>query len=67
MPKPVATSRFQSFAEFYPYYLSEHEHPVCRALHYSGSLCALASGVITIIATKGWLLPFSLLAGYSQA
>jgi hypothetical protein len=34
--------RFQSFSEFYPYYLSEHSNPICRSLHYVGSSLALA-------------------------
>ena len=31
----------QSFAEFYPYYLSEHSHPTCRRLHFIGSTLTL--------------------------
>ena len=30
-------SRFASFREFYPFYLSEHRHPVSRRLHFIGS------------------------------
>jgi hypothetical protein len=37
--------RYASFAEFYPFYLSEHSNPLCRALHYIGSI-----GVLSIIA-----------------
>lgn len=33
--------RFERFADFYPYYLSEHRHPMCRALHYIGSSLVL--------------------------
>jgi len=33
--------RFNSFKEFYPFYLSEHSHSVCRRLHYVGSTLVL--------------------------
>ena len=33
--------RFASFAEFYPFYLSEHENRTCRRLHVIGLCCAL--------------------------
>jgi hypothetical protein len=29
---------FAAFAEFYPYYLSEHRSRSCRRLHFTGSL-----------------------------
>ena len=61
------TARFNSFAEFYPYYLQEHSNDVCRRLHYVGSLLVL-SILIYSIATQQWLwllaLPF---AGYGFA
>ena len=40
--------QFQSFEQFYPFYLREHANPVCRALHYIGSslvLLVLAYGI----------------------
>jgi len=59
--------QFQSFAEFYPYYLAEHSKPLCRALHYAGSTVVLLllgwlsySGLWHFV----WLLP---LAGYGFA
>lgn len=60
-------SKFSSFAEFYPYYLAEHRHPLCRALHYCGSLLVLAVlgyGLITQQWQLLWLLP---LIGYGFA
>ncbi len=33
--------RFQTFAEFYPFYLNEHSNRVCRNLHYLGSTLVL--------------------------
>ncbi len=32
---------YKSFEEFYPYYLSEHQNPICRGLHYIGSILVL--------------------------
>lgn len=34
-------TNFDSFKAFYPYYLNEHSHPVCRAIHYVGSTLVL--------------------------
>ncbi len=28
---------YDSFKDFYPFYLSEHRNPVCRRLHFAGS------------------------------
>lgn len=61
------TDRFNSFAEFYPYYLQEHSNDVCRRLHYVGSLLVL--GILGYaLASQQWLwllaLPF---AGYGFA
>ncbi len=30
-------SRIQSFSAFWPYYIGEHRHPVCRLLHFVGT------------------------------
>jgi hypothetical protein len=58
---------FGSFAEFYPYYLAEHSHPVCRRLHYVGSLLVLALLGYTL-ATGQWLLLLALpVVGYGFA
>ncbi|MCE9787262.1 DUF962 domain-containing protein [Shewanella chilikensis] len=43
--------KYKSFAEFYPFYLSQHSDPVCRGLHYLGSTLVL------------FILLFSLLSG----
>ena len=59
--------RFNSFAEFYPYYLAEHRHPLCRALHYIGSILVIAVLVLALYNQQWhllWLLP---LIGYGFA
>lgn len=53
-------AKISSFKEFYPYYLSEHRSPVCRALHYIGSclvLVVLAVALLTQYWRLLWLLP----------
>jgi len=52
--------KFSSFNEFYPYYLAEHRHPVCRALHYIGSMLVLCLLAYTLLNQQWhwlWLLP----------
>ena len=59
--------RFSSFAEFYPYYLQEHSNPVCRRLHYAGSLLVLAILAYALLSQQWlWLLAMPL-AGYGFA
>ncbi|WP_420009325.1 Mpo1-like protein [Xanthomonas sacchari] len=40
--------RFANFREFYPFYLSEHRHPLSRRLHFVGSLGVLASLLLAL-------------------
>ena len=61
------TERYQSFAEFYHYYLQEHSNPVCRRLHYAGSLLVLAILAYALLSQQWlWLLAMPL-AGYGFA
>jgi hypothetical protein len=60
-------SSFTSFAQFYPFYLSEHRHRLCRRLHFIGS--SLVVAVLLLVLLSGqlrwlWLVP---LAGYGCA
>ena len=47
--------KFESFADFYPYYLEEHSDARCRGLHYTGSLLILAL-VAYVLASAIWPL-----------
>jgi len=63
----MSQPRYQSFAEFWPYYLSEHRKPATRALHAIGSFAAIA-GLIALIATnRWWLFPLAFVPGYAFA
>lgn len=56
--------RFQSFQQFYPFYLSEHQHPSCRALHYIGLLAAIITGITLLFSNHYLYLPVVLVIGY---
>ncbi|HKE93193.1 MAG TPA: DUF962 domain-containing protein [Povalibacter sp.] len=60
-------SHFASFADFYPYYLSEHRNPMCRRLHFIGTGLVLALLLATIVTGNPWLLLALPVAGYSFA
>ncbi len=61
------SERFNSFSEFYPYYLEEHRHPTCRRLHYVGSLLVLVVlGYALISGQWLWLLALPVI-GYGFA
>jgi hypothetical protein len=54
------TQRFEQFSEFYPYYLSEHQNPICRRLHFIGSLLILMLIVWAVYSAQLallWLIP----------
>ena len=59
--------RFTSFAEFWPYYLSEHSKPITRVLHYLGTVIAIALLITLIAKGRWWLFPLVVLPGYAFA
>ena len=40
---------FRSFADFYPFYLTEHVNPVSRRLHVIGTTLVVASLVAAVV------------------
>lgn len=60
-------SKFSSFKEFYPYYLSEHSNPVCRALHYIGSTLGLLIMLYSIVSAHYLGILAGLVVGYGFA
>ena len=56
-----------SFAEFYPFYLREHDNRTCRRLHFVGSTLALVClGLLLATGSPRYLL-LALLCGYGFA
>ena len=58
---------FHSFAEFYPFYLAEHRHPVCRRLHFAGTLLVIACVALAVVTASLWWLAAAPLCGYGFA
>ncbi len=63
----MQTKKYQSIVEFYPFYLSQHLHPISRYLH----VYATSMGVIIALTmlSKGYFLlfPLGLVVGYVGA
>ncbi|GHB06108.1 Mpo1-like protein [Shewanella indica] len=59
--------KYKSFAEFYPFYLSQHSDPVCRGLHYLGSTLVLLFLLFSLLSGQFvWLLALPVV-GYGFA
>lgn len=48
-------SDFNSFRDFYPFYLGEHQNVTCRRLHFIGTGLVIATALY-VLATGKWLL-----------
>jgi hypothetical protein len=59
--------RFNSFIDFWPYYLSEHGKPATRLLHAVGSITGLILLPALIVVGKWWLFPLAFVPGYALA
>ena len=59
--------KYQSLKEFYPYYLSEHQHPTSRILHFVGTgLVLVVLGLAIALENYSWLAGIPVL-GYGFA
>ena len=67
--QPAATDprQFATFAEFYPFYLGEHNNRTCRRLHFIGSSLALLCLALAIGRGQPQFILLGLLCGYGFA
>lgn len=52
--KTESSTHFQSFKEFWPFYVSQHLNPVCRTLHYIGTSLGITALVYIIVTSQPW-------------
>ena len=60
-------TRFNSLAEFYPFYLAEHQNLTCRRLHFAGSSLVLGCLAAWLLTGQWFWFPMAFLGGYGFA
>ena len=59
--------KYTSLKEFYPYYLTEHQNPTSRVLHFIGTgLVLVVLGAALVLAQYAWLAAIPVI-GYGFA
>ncbi|MEM6536005.1 MAG: DUF962 domain-containing protein [Pseudomonadota bacterium] len=61
--EPGSNKRFETFEQFYPYYLTEHADPACRRLHYIGTGLGFVFMAAAILVSPWFLIGVPLI-GY---
>ena len=59
--------RIRTFADFYPFYLSEHANRASRRLHFVGISMALALLIAALLTQIWWLIAVAVVQGYAFA
>lgn len=63
----MSSKKYETFKEFYPFYLSEHSNKVCRLMHFIGTTLVLAILIYALASQQLKLLWFLPVAGYGFA
>jgi hypothetical protein len=63
----MATERFQSFSEFYPYYLTEHKLAGTRIMHFIGTTGLFYFLIMAMVSGNPWLVFYGVICGYGFA
>ena len=63
----MSEQKFQSFAEFWPFYVGEHRLRMTRVWHFIGTSLGLISLLLMVVTGKWWLLFLGLWLSYGCA
>ena len=63
----MMNKKYQTFSEFYPFYLSQHQNAVCRRLHFIGSLAIVVLLACVVLTANMQLLIAVPFLGYGFA
>ncbi len=58
--------RIATYAEFWPFYLSQHANPTCRMIHYIGTTLAFIPLILAVVVHPLWLIGWPV-CGYGFA
>jgi len=64
---PMSAGTFSRFADFYPFYLSQHADRTCRRLHFVGTSLGAIAALHAFSTLNFWWLLAGLAAGYAFA
>ena len=67
MGEKIVISPFRKFADFYPFYLSEHSDRTNRRLHFLGTTLGVAAIAHSLSTLNFWWLLAGAVAGYGCA
>ena len=59
--------KYKTLSEFYPYYLTEHQDAISRALHFIGTGGFLFICIYAVLTQTWWLLLLAPICGYGFA
>ncbi len=59
--------RFETFEEFWPYYVREHSKRLTRRFHFVGTTVAVGCAAAGLLTRHKWLLAVAPVAGYGPA
>lgn len=59
--------RYKTFAEFYPFYLSEHSTIGCRRMHFIGDWMVILALVRFFVTLNWWWILLAPVLGYGSA
>ena len=63
----IKDENFKSFKEFYPFYLSEHQNPSCKLMHFIGTSLVLLLVIFALVLNDYKLMYYMPLIGYGFA
>jgi hypothetical protein len=63
----MSDKKYQTFKEFYPFYLSQHENKICRLLHIIGTTIIVFLIAYVLLTRRYWLLILTPFIGYGFA
>lgn len=61
------SKQYTTLKEFYPYYLTEHQDPVSRALHFIGTAGFIGLLLTGLLVGPAWLMAIAPVCGYGFA